>query len=172
MANSFRKCLRFDAQSQNYLKEIYEKDNSIAQQTGREKLSENQIVMDALYYYYKNKYCSQQMKKEAEEEKIFYAKLNDKILSKYFNLMMDLLEAEVERINDLKLQISLLSSKEGTYEDVSKKGILRIIEDLNDDEELFRKIKKEYKKANPEILYEADIKKENKEEKEDDREFF
>ena len=50
MANSFRKCLRFDAQSQNYLKEIYEKDNSIAQQTGREKLSENQIVMDALLH--------------------------------------------------------------------------------------------------------------------------
>ena len=120
MSDYSRRTVRFDAEGDKKLKMMTRKENELRSQRGLEKISENTMIMDCIDYRYKEVYDKSRLKKEAEEEKIFYAKLNDKIISKYFNLLMDLLEVEVERINDLKLQISLLSSKEGTFEDVSR----------------------------------------------------
>ena len=141
MAKTFRKCLRFDAQSENNLKDLYEMENKISKETGRDKVSENQIVMDALALYHKVKCEGEQLKKEAAEEKRYYAQMNDKIISKYFNVLMNCLEGIVDSLQDQELYIKLLSAKNDVTYLLSTMGENRLMEEIERDEKKLEGLK-------------------------------
>ena len=172
MTKDFRKCLRFDAKSENNLKELYETENRISRETGRKKVSENQIVMDAIAAYHQIKCENEQLKKEVSEERKFYAQMNDKIISKYFNVLMDCLEGIATQLQDQELYIRLLSVRNDVAYLLESKGEDKLLKQIETDEKMLSVLKRKFKKEKEEKGMFENHEGEEKEDEADERKFL
>ena len=154
MAKSFRKNYRFDAISIVNLNDLYEKENKISKETGGKKISENQIIMEALALLHKVKCEGDQLKKETSEERRFYAQMNDKIISKYFNALMDCLEGVVNLMQDQELYLGLLSVKNDVTYLLESMGEEKLLNEMETEKRKLSGLKHRYeRKRNEELIF-------------------
>jgi len=141
-----RRTVRFDAERDRKLKMMHEEENRQRAEKGMEKVSENSVLMDCIDYRFDEVYDKSRLKKEAEQEKVFYAQMNDKIISKYFNVLMDCLEGIATQLQDQELYIRLLSVKNDVAYLLESKGEDKLLKQIKTDEKKIAVLKSRHRK--------------------------
>ncbi len=173
MKNEFiKKTFRFDRESEKTIKKILENENKINNELGRKRTTENQIMMDALGFYYEEKYDWERIRKENDRDALYYASITNKLVGKYFNSILDSLEILAGEVGDTKMHLKIFMERKDIFDEIDWSNLKRIVSAIRSDETVYKKIKSLYDSSEKreENKQENNNKEENNDE--DERYFF
>ena len=137
-----KKTYRFDRDSEKTVKKIMEEENRNRLNQGLSRISENDVIKEALRYYYEHVFDKDYRKREEEKDAQYYANITKKVTEKYYESIMGSLEAIAGGINSSSLLLRIIASKEDSLKSGTSEE--KLVSRILKDDETFRKIRSIY----------------------------
>ncbi|MBQ9157910.1 MAG: hypothetical protein IJ136_01070 [Erysipelotrichaceae bacterium] len=135
----FMKCLEYENERRNRL--------------SQKKLNKSEFIVQAINYYYDHEVNETNRKRKEEYDAQHYASITKKLVEKYFNTLTDEMEFIAGKLANTEFYLKLLSDFKSRFDDIDDRKLSRMIEEIKEDDEIFRRLKSIYDRQNKEELF-------------------
>ena len=146
-----------DSYRERFMK-CLEYENERRDRLSQKKLNKSEFIVQVINYYYDHEVNETNRKRKEEYDAQHYASITKKLVEKYFNTLTDEMEFIAGKLSNAELYLKLLSDFRNRFDDMNDRKLERTIEEIKEDDEIFRRLKSIYNRQNKEeILSVEDI---------------
>lgn len=154
-----------DSYRERFMK-CLEYENERRDRLSQKKLNKSEFIVQVINYYYDHEVNETNRKRKEEYDAQHYASITKKLVEKYFNTLTDEMEFIAGKLANTELYLKLLSDLKSRFDDMNDRKLDAMIEEIREDDEIFKKFKSLYNRQNKEEIFEP----ESKEDIDDDNE--
>lgn len=154
-----------DSYRERFMK-CLEYENERRDRLSQKKLNKSEFIVQVINYYYDHEVNETNRKRKEEYDAQHYASITKKLVEKYFNTLTDEMEYIAGKLANTELYLKLLSDLKNRFDDMNDRKLDAMIEEIREDDEIFKKFKSLYNRQNKEEIFEP----ESKEDIDDDNE--
>ena len=148
MDDSYRERFR---QCMNY-------ENERRKRTWENQIKKSDFLVYVVNYYYDHEVNETNRKRKEEYDAQHYASITKKLVEKYFNTLTDEMVYIAGKLSNTEFYLKLLSDLSNRFDDLDDHKLSRMIEEIKEDDEIFRRLKSIYgRQSKEEILSVGDI---------------
>ena len=154
-----------DSYRERFMK-CLEYENERRDRLSQKKLNKSEFIVQVINYYYDHEVNETNRKRKEEYDAQHYASITKKLVEKYFNTLTDEMEYIAGKLANTEFYLKLLSDLKSRFDDMNDRKLDAMIEEIREDDEIFKKFKSLYNRQNKEEIFEP----ESKEDIDDDNE--
>ncbi len=144
-----------DSYRERFMK-CLEYENERRDRLSQKKLNKSEFIVQVINYYYDHEVNETNRKRKEEYDVQHYASITKKLVEKYFNTLTDEMEFIAGKLANTELYLKLLSDLKSRFNDIDDRKLSRMIEEIKEDDEIFRRLKSIYDRQNKEEIFSAE----------------
>lgn len=130
-----------------------EYENNRREAVNEKRINKSDFLEFVLTYFYDHEVNETNRKRKEEYDAQHYASITKKLVEKYFNTLTDEMEFIAGKLANTELYLKLLSDFKSRFNDIDDRKLSRMIEEIKEDDEIFRRLKSIYDRANREEIF-------------------
>ena len=133
-------------------------ENERRKRTWENQIKKSDFLVYVVNYYYDHEVNETNRKRKEEYDAQHYASITKKLVEKYFNTLTDEMVYIAGKLSNTEFYLKLLSDLSNRFDDLDDHKLSRMIEEIKEDDEIFRRLKSIYgRQSKEEILSVGDI---------------